>query len=107
MRTCILLLSIFILVSSCQEQKTFSIKDFRQFISDIENNYRYFTEVEWSMNNEKLEKFDTEFYNVRNKLSDEEVNEVNELIGKYKALMEKTAKMTTSRRSKMTTPLPA
>lgn len=86
MRTFIFLLNIFILNLSCQEQQTFSIKEFRQFISEIENNYKYFTEVEWAMNDEKLEKFDTEFYNVRNILSYEEVKEVNELFGKYEAL---------------------
>jgi hypothetical protein len=82
----IVLVALLVVSSGCNKNKTF-IKDLENFVSDVECNYKYYSAEDWFKKDKEFTKLsESRFQKIRGKLTQDEITEANELVGKYRAL---------------------
>jgi hypothetical protein len=80
------LFSIFIIIGCSSFSKEDYLVDFSSFISEIEANYKVYTDENWETKESEYQKYAGEYYEkVKMKLTDEDIHLIGKLKGKYQA----------------------
>ena len=76
----------FITLCSCTSKDSYILK-FEEFVTDVELNYKSYSEADWKLKDEEFKKLsEIQFEEQKNKMTPEEISKVNQLIGKYNGL---------------------